>query len=255
LEKNTLLLNGFGIHLHSDGAARTTVTENCFRQNAAAPGGDAIFSNQGVRNVQISDNRFFKTVHVPPATEAADIVMFGIVEDVHISHNTSRDSETFVTLFGSNNSTINRNEVNGDGTASAIFVGGNTRDMEVSRNKIEDARRGIRFCQPCTGGVPATRVTVDHNKIKYMLEDGIVANPNSLTSSVIEDNDAKKNGRDGIRIETPGNANNLIKGNEPEDDTGYDCRDDTTGGGTAGTANTWQKNEGKTSTPPVLCED
>jgi nitrous oxidase accessory protein NosD len=255
LRENTLLLNGFGIHLHADGASRTAVTENCFRQNAAAPGGDAIFSNQGVRNVRISENEFYKTVHVPQATEAADIVMFGTVEDVRISRNTSRDSETFASLSGSHDSTITRNEVNGDGTASAIFVGGDTTDMVVSRNKIEDARRGIRFCAQCTVGAPATGVTVARNKIEDMVEDGIVANPTSLTSSVIEDNDAKKNGRDGIRIERPGNANNLIKDNEPEHNTDYDCHDDTTGGGTAGTANIWKKNEGKTSTPPGLCED
>jgi nitrous oxidase accessory protein NosD len=253
--ENTLLLNRFGIRLNTDGASRTAVTKNCFRQNAAAASGDAIFSNEGVRNVQISDNEFFKTIHVPPATETADIVMFGVVVDVQISRNESRDGETFASITGSNGSSITRNEIDGDRTASAIFVGGGTTGMVISDNKIEEARRGIRFCQQCTGGAAATGVTVADNKIKGMVEDGIVANPGSLTSSVIDDNDAKKNRRDGIRIETPGNANNLIKDNEAEDNAGYDCRDDTTGGGTAGTANTWRKNEGKTSLPSGLCKD
>jgi hypothetical protein len=33
----------------------------------------------------------------------------------------------------------------------------------------------------------------------------------------------------------------------------FDCRDDTTGTGTANTANTWKDNQGSTSQPPGLC--
>lgn len=261
LEENTLLLNRFGAHLASNGTAPTTVTKNCFRQNAAAAGGDAIFSNQGVTNVLIGQNRFFKTVHVAPATEAADIVMFGAplvpVRDVRISRNKSRGSETFASLAGSVNSTITDNKIKGDGTASAIFAGGNTSGLVVSKNKIKDARRGVRFCAAtCAGGAPATGVQVARNKIKDVVEDGIVANPASLTNSVIVDNDVRENGRDGIRIEdttTPGNAGNLFWNNHAHGNLAFDCRDQTTGVGTAGTANTWQHNKGKTSSPPEIC--
>jgi hypothetical protein len=38
-----------------------------------------------------------------------------------------------------------------------------------------------------------------------------------------------------------------------DDNGAHDCHDETAGGGTAGTANIWRKNQGDTATPPGIC--
>lgn len=48
------------------------------------------------------------------------------------------------------------------------------------------------------------------------------------------------------------------KGNRFEDNRAFgnpedDCLDQSHGGGTAGTANTWKDNQGKKSSPPQIC--
>ena len=56
-----------------------------------------------------------------------------------------------------------------------------------------------------------------------------------------------------IRIEADGNSGNVITGNKLRHNAEHDCHDDTVGTGTAGTANTWEKNEGDTENRPGLC--
>ncbi|MGP3920748.1 hypothetical protein [Nonomuraea sp. 10N515B] len=262
--RNTLLLNRFGIQLHTDGDALTTVTTSCFHRNAAAANGNAITSSVGIENVHIRDNLFFGTVHVAPATEAGDIVLFGGVRDVRIFGNVSRESETFAALTGAVDSTISGNSINGNASASpalaasAIFIGNDvaapTTGMLVSRNVITDARRGIRTFTFPAATTTATGVNIALNRVNGMIEDGIVAETGSLTNSLIARNNVARNGQDGIHIDNgTGNSGNVIRFNAARLNAAFDCHDETTGGGTLGTANTWLRNRGTTSSPAGLC--
>jgi hypothetical protein len=103
------------------------------------------------------------------------------------------------------------------------------------------------------GGLPNTNVNIANNDIDRVTNDGIGIAPNSLMTSTISNNEVEKSGRDGIHIEAPGNAGNVISRNNLKNNGRFDCFDATTGMGTAGTANTWVRNTGKTSSPPGLC--
>lgn len=73
----------------------------------------------------------------------------------------------------------------------------------------------------------------------------------------IEKNDVSNSANDGIHVFVFGSENpsdNLFDKNEIETSGGTDAVDDTTGAGTAGTANTWDKNECATSSPAGLCD-
>jgi hypothetical protein len=58
---------------------------------------------------------------------------------------------------------------------------------------------------------------------------------------------------DGIYLGSD-SADNLIEGNFLRGNAEHDCHDDSTGAGTAGTANTWVDNDGETENRPGLCD-
>ena len=58
---------------------------------------------------------------------------------------------------------------------------------------------------------------------------------------------------DGIRVNDALSSNNTITGNHLKNNVTHDCHDNSHGGGTLGTANTWTDNHGETSSPPGLC--
>jgi hypothetical protein len=259
LKENTLLLNKFGIHLHSSGASPTKVTRNCFHRNAQTMGGDGIFSNAGVSDAAITNNWFFKTeVPLMPTADAADISMFGIVSGVQITDNTSLDSATFTAISDSTNSQIMFNKVNGTGQASGIFIGANNQGLTISHNKVEDVRRGIRFCvTTCGGGMPSMGLTVVHNRVTGatgtgMDDGGIVANAGSLINSLLKDNKVTGGAGQGLHIQMLNSGNTLLH-NDARGNIGVDCVDESIGMGTAMTANTWTDNKGDQSVPPGIC--
>jgi hypothetical protein len=57
---------------------------------------------------------------------------------------------------------------------------------------------------------------------------------------------------DGIRSESDA-KNNVFAGNRSNNDGRHDCHDASTGNGTAGTANRWDNDQGKTSDPSGIC--
>jgi len=262
LSENTLLKNRFGIHLHSDGTVRTNVEKNCIRESAQAPGGDGIFSNMGLKNARIRNNRFYKTVPATPMGDAADISMFGPtplapISDVEVSHNKSLDSATFIALSNTTDSEVSHNDINGDGTASGIFDGGDNTNVVISHNKVEDVSRGIRFGAIFFGNGPSSGLTIAHNKVDGATgagatDGGIVAAMNSVDGSLFDNNRVKDGAGQGIYLQTMNTGNTLVS-NDARGNAGTDCRDDTTGTGTAGTANTWEKDKGDESIPAGIC--
>ncbi len=58
---------------------------------------------------------------------------------------------------------------------------------------------------------------------------------------------------DGIRLDA-NSASNRLSENRLSDNVTHDCHDDSIGGGTGGTANTWFNNKGNTQNRPGLCK-
>jgi parallel beta-helix repeat protein len=151
---------------------------------------------------------------------------------------------------GANGNVVRGNIAERNGTPAA--VNGCGIDVTASHgNVIEDNdvlghdRAGIRLRMGSTGN------HVSRNDLNVNPGDGILlANGDDNT---LEDNDSKQNGGDGIEADSA-SAGNTIARNEMVDNVEHDCRDDSVGPGTAGTANFWSENSGKTQNRPGLCK-
>ncbi len=106
---------------------------------------------------------------------------------------------------------------------------------------------------------PSNNNTVRNSNVSNNQNSGVfVINSDS---NRIADNKVEKNAKGGIfvtgsppnpRYPAPSTANNVISGNELNDNSGSDINDTTSGTGTAGTANIYENNTGKTSHPEGL---
>ena len=91
--------------------------------------------------------------------------------------------------------------------------------------------------------------TVSGNRVERNGRDGVVLDDSSKVQ--VSDNEVSRNGRDGIHV-TNGSSDNTITRNDLERNGRFDAYDDTTGAGTAGTANTWRDNQIGTANRPGL---
>jgi parallel beta-helix repeat protein len=150
---------------------------------------------------------------------------------------------------------------NDDGILLAALSGGpRVTHTEVEHNhSFSNTFNGIDL-------VNADNDEISHNDVSFNGFDGIVVgsdpnDPNALqgtaTGNVLEHNFAQLNGRAGIFLESTATGNtvthNRLRNNNTKNlATGADAVDMSTGMGTAGTANTWKKNEFGTSIPTGL---
>jgi len=98
----------------------------------------------------------------------------------------------------------------------------------------------------------ATGATVTGNSVSRNTYDGIDL-ADGTTGTLVANNDSSKNGLDGILVDST-STNNTIRDNVFKQNKNFDAEDQSTGAGTAGTANTWRNNQGKTSNPPGLVQ-
>jgi parallel beta-helix repeat protein len=101
----------------------------------------------------------------------------------------------------------------------------------------------------------AAHLDVKSNKVVSFTMDGIRLSQGA-NSNTIETNRIHDNGRNGMMATTtegPQPFNNTIQRNHMRQNAMDDCYDDTTGTGTAGTANTWFNDNGATENRPGLC--
>ena len=259
LKNSVLIQNANGIYFHSSGGTTSTVKKNCFYQNTLA----GIRTRYGLADATISKNLFFET------EEAAAIIVDQdpsiTNQRLTVSSNQSQGDSTFAVILGTVDSSFSKNKV--DSTAgTAIFVGGNNVNLEITQNTVTNAgTRGIRFDIAIYGGTASAQVTVAKNTIDKAGIHGIVADSSagetSLVSSTIEKNVVTNSGQtgvgDGIRMEDPtasgANGGNTIASNTISGSFNHDCHDDTSGSGTAGTANTWSGDTAATQNVANLC--
>jgi len=114
------------------------------------------------------------------------------------------------------------------------------RNNEVTRNDVGIALSGT------TGAV------ITGNSISRSTEDGIRL-LDGTTGTLVANNESRKNGLDGIFVDST-STGNTIRNNKFKQNGNLDAEDLSLGAGTAGTGNTWENNEGKTSNPPGLVQ-
>jgi len=132
-----------------------------------------------------------------------------------------------------------------DNAAGGIILVNSGTGTKVRNNEVTRNDKGIAL----SGAINAI---VTGNSVSRSTEDGISL-LNGTTGSLIANNESRKNGLDGIFVD-PTSTNNTIRNNELKQNQLFDAEDQSVGAGTAGTANTWQNNEGKTSSPPGLVQ-
>jgi hypothetical protein len=120
---------------------------------------------------------------------------------------------------------VARNEIRDFGTGVVLGsdAGGIVRENDISRSDV-----GI-----ATFSDPRTRVNVARNTVHDNRDVGILA---ASAGAKFVQNVARRNGTVGSGLLGP-----------------FDCRDLSSGNGTAGTANTWLDNIGATASPPGIC--
>jgi parallel beta-helix repeat protein len=274
---NVIQENTFGLYFNASGTTQSTAEHNCIRFNnrPGSSSGDGIYSDQGLRNAVI-DNNFF-TGH-----QSAAIVMAQNQQDIQIVHNDVVNDQGTIVLVTTQNALVAHNHQILPGTSSGIFVGGGVTGTRIAYNLVEHPSTGV---SANTAFSPvANEVVVEKNHIRDATFDGIrfdntsnssiIGNKaqlnqrdgirlrNNSNMNTVQDNLSRDNGRDGIRVDglipgtppMPQSSLNTIERNTALGNFEHDCHDDSVGPGTAGTANTWIRNIGKTENRPGLCK-
>jgi len=271
---NVIEENGTGVYL---GKANSPLVEhNLLRNNNTGAGmwvGLGIVSN-GVTFPVINENEL-------TGNKMAAIFVGGGGNAV-VTNNTSENDGSFVLYASTNQCLFSHNQGKDFGhkgvlpivvnstpyyADAAVDVGPNNSYLVISDNDLENGEAPISngiafttaFASSPLGTTPSYNVFVKNNEIKGFPENGIVAEQQSGTGtllySFIGGNKVRDNGSDGIIIEGDGVNNHNIElfNNEAEGNHLLDCDDTTSGGGTLGAWDAWFNNAGNSSSPPGLC--
>jgi parallel beta-helix repeat protein len=146
------------------------------------------------------------------------------------------------------NAKVDFNSVSGNVYTPQSYIGTgiilvNPGQVEVGYNKVTGNDVGI-VLQDTANAV------VDHNWVSKSTFDGIALR-GATTGAQITDNVSGDNHEDGLFVE-PTATNNKVSHNIFYKNGSYDIEDQSHGSGTAGTANYYSSNYGKTSSPPGL---
>jgi parallel beta-helix repeat protein len=132
-------------------------------------------------------------------------------------------------------------------------------DLQISHNDVfQNLADAITLCGDTTKGcAAATGNVVQKNKVTNNGGSGILllgADSNLLKSNQVENNGTgSADTTDGIRLDTNSSGNEIL-GNHLDGNVTHDCHDDSVGGGTASTANTWKGDKGETENRTGLCD-
>jgi parallel beta-helix repeat protein len=267
-----------GISLNSAGDHLTQVTNNCIRDNNVGPGsGDGIASDQVLHNAVIASNWFVGQFD-------AGILLIGnpgTQSSVAIVANRSIDDAPIV-VANLTDSVIATNQSLGS-DATGIFVGGGSTRVGITGNMIRDcvfAGINVRYAPElfpvttnntqlgiqrnqvfgCGAGIRlrsgAMHNLVRENLVRHSVHSAVATGDGisleSSSNNVVVQNKTALNGDDGLRVDAGSSGNQLVS-NTLLGNAEFDCRDDSTGTGTAGTASTWLSNFGRTQNRPGLC--
>jgi Right handed beta helix region len=211
--------NAFGISVTGATSTGVTVEHNFVESNGSTTDDDGI-RIQGAPNalVRYNDSRLNRHdgVHLLAAVNAV------------VEHNV-----------------LDENGTPGVGNGCGIDVDGGSTGSVVRHNIARGQSRAGYRIRNSIGN------EVSENNAKMNPGDGI-----QLTNgdaNLVESNRSGGNGSDGLHADAA-SAGNTIRGNTMIENAEFDCRDDSVGAGTAGTANFWIDDKGRTENRPGLCE-
>lgn len=241
---NVISASSTGINMF---AADSKITGNRIT-GVANNGMGGVFLTQGAsNNLTISDNAF--------AGNGSDINTTGggtNSSGLVVQGNKSTGSGNFMVLFLTDGAKISNNTIT-NSTSSAIFVGGGNTGATITDNTIAGGdANGINVQTVAHQGSPNQFAAIRSNTITGRSNGIRVQADNEQTSSAtIADNVVRDSSNNGIWLES--GTGIKVSGNIAVGSATTDCLDATMGSGTAGTANTWTGDTGRTSDPAGLC--
>jgi len=249
---NVFQHNSQGAYPGSTGVFPTQVNHNCFRDNnhGGAASGNGIYTDIGLINATIADNYFTLDQNGAIVIDTFLAKPSGLT----ITRNASVDDSS-IALFHVQNSTVSKN-FSLRSAGSAIYVGGDTSNLQIKQNRLQDGSfNGISIHDDTSfPAAPNTNLLVERNKISGFGLNGIriqgVGNTN-----VVQYNRSEDNVQDGLHAAGGANdlpetsANFLIKRNMMRFNSSFDCYD-----GNVPTLNQWVENKGFTQNQSGLCK-
>jgi hypothetical protein len=136
---------------------------------------------------------------------------------------------------------VRANTISGYDTGIFLFTGG--RPL-VSGNRLRDNGTGIQVWESGEGDLRSNSIQGGGDGIRLGNRGAIAFR------YLVRDNRVRGQSGDGIFADAAASANQLAR-NDVLGSGGLDCRDDSHGSRTAGTANTWSGNVGATDSPNV----
>lgn len=253
---NIIQNNVMGLYLNSDGGPVSRVRRNAFLNNdaAGAASGNGIYSDQGLQDTEISRNEF---VGHPNGAITIAATTTTVNDDINIERNQQTTGGGFLNLYKASDIIISRNEIVLTSDGHGMYLGGGNINVEISRNEVTSDEGGWSGIRTYDEGFGANQIVeISRNTLSGLLDNGIKIGADSFTGNqnILSRNTINFNNMDGILIES-GNTNLRIERNSMQGNNGFDAHDLTgpSGGKTAGTANTWYRNECVTSSPVGLC--
>jgi hypothetical protein len=266
LVNNIVKLNSEGINMQNPDASQPAlIAHNAFLNNNAGgdPGnngntGTGVFiSNGPAHNTTITDNRFTQDSQTAinfagdssrPST--------GLV----VTDNVSSNDSTFVVAANSTGALVEDNHVTtsqnvpGGGHGSGILDFGNNTALQIRHNTMTaTGPTGSTGISLNVIAGPSAYTTVTGNSVSGWANDVRVATGN--TSGYISDNHLNNAQANGILVLT-GTSGIQVTHNTVHGAAGNACEDDSTGNGTAGTANLWRRNVADSaSVPAAICSN
>jgi hypothetical protein len=172
----------------------------------------------------------------------------------------SNDINVLAAKLGPRPSAIGSNKIADGGRGIDIE---DSEGVEVVGNTVRDNDDGVRLNgdRSLEIGGHGQRNVITHNQDDGIVVDGTAQN--ETTHTTIAGNDIDGNGSDGILAVgadangEPQEGGNIFLNNHLDNNDGISAEDQSSGGGTAGTANTWTGNlcpGGRPSSPAGLCD-
>jgi hypothetical protein len=255
---NVIRDNELGINVQNpDATMPTEISRNAFIDNSigtTGDGGTGVFiSNGPADSTTIEANSF-------TGDREAAINFAGTTGNpsrgLVVADNTSKHDSTFVVATNSVNALIDNNKITyaGSDNGTGILDFGANTALRITGNKITGGdgagTSGIRVGN--FSGAPSVGTTISGNKVTGRYNGIRVTG--GYTDLYVAGNTVSSSASVGILVET-GDTGNLFVRNRISSSAVHDCEDDTTGGQTAGTGNTWRYDSGTSanSTPADIC--
>lgn len=234
-----------GIAADSEGAAHNVLIADNLFTNAIVLAVGAPHSD-----LQILRNRFRYDAAAPTPCSAYSqfacrplIALSGTLRATVLQNRLENSGEQALALDGNESLTVQDNTLS-RGLGTGIQAQGASQEADIVGNRIAGfGGAGIRL-------VGASGLLVEGNEVEDNASGVELADStgNQVRANSVEDNA-------GAGIDAQRSTLNVFQSNEARGNGSVDCRDDSQGGGTLGTANTWADNEGSRSSPQGLCPD